>query len=66
MSVPEITDSFTGSVNRVTFGATKENGGTRTLTVTIGGALNVVYGGSFEDAGEKPGHRDGCARHQAR
>jgi acetyl-CoA decarbonylase/synthase complex subunit delta len=54
MSVPEITDSFTGSVNRVTLGATKENGGTRTSTVTIGGARNVVYGGSVQDASEKP------------
>ena len=54
MPVPEITDSFTGSVNRITLGATKENGGTRTNTVTIGGARNVVYGGSFEDAAEKP------------
>ncbi|MBN1973552.1 MAG: acetyl-CoA decarbonylase/synthase complex subunit delta [Sedimentisphaerales bacterium] len=54
MPLPEITDSFTGSVNRITLGATKENGGTRTNTVTIGGARNVVYGGSFEDASEKP------------
>ena len=54
MPLPEITDSFTGSVNRITLGATKENGGTRTNTVTIGGAHNVVYGGSFEDASEKP------------
>ncbi len=54
MPVPEIVESFTGSVNRVTIGATKANGGTRTSTVTIGGAKNVVYGGDFEDAGEKP------------
>ncbi len=54
MPVPEITESFTGSVNRVTLGATKENGGTRTLTITVGGARNVVYGGSPEEAGEKP------------
>lgn len=54
MPVPEITDSFTGSVNRVTLGATKEDGGTRTSTITIGGARNVVYGGSIEDASEKP------------
>ena len=54
MPVPEITDSFTGSVNKVTLGATKDKGGTRTRTVTVGGAKNVVYGGSFEDAGEKP------------
>jgi acetyl-CoA decarbonylase/synthase complex subunit delta len=54
MPVPEISDSFTGSVNRITLGATKDNGGTRTCTVTVGGARNVVYGGSAEDAGEKP------------
>jgi acetyl-CoA decarbonylase/synthase complex subunit delta len=54
MSVPEVTESFAGSVNRVTLGATKDQGGTRTSTITIGGARNVVYGGSFEDAGEKP------------
>ena len=54
MPVPEITDSYTGSVNRITLGATKEDGGTRTSTVTVGGARNVVYGGSVEDASEKP------------
>jgi acetyl-CoA decarbonylase/synthase complex subunit delta len=54
MAIPEVAESFTGSVNRVTLGATKENGGTRTSTVTIGGATNVVHGGSFSDAGEKP------------
>ena len=54
MPVPEISESFTGSVNRVTLGATKDSGGTRTSVVTVGGARNVVYGGSFEDSGEKP------------
>jgi len=54
MPVPEIAESFTGSVNRVTLGATKDSGGTRTSTVTVGGAKNVVYSGSVEDAGEKP------------
>ena len=54
MPVPEIAESFTGSVNRVTLGATKANGGTRTSTVTVGGARNMVYGGSPADAGEKP------------
>ena len=53
MPVPEIKESFTGSVNRVTLGATK-GGGTRTSTITVGGARNVVYGGSIEEAGEKP------------
>ena len=54
MPVPEIKDSFAGSVNRVTLGATKDNGGTRASTITVGGARNVVYGGSAEEAGEKP------------
>ncbi len=54
MPVPEITDSFVGSVNRVTLGATKENGGSRSNTVTVGGAKNVMYGGSPDQAGEKP------------
>ncbi len=54
MPVPQISESFAGSVNRITLGATKDDGGTRTTTITIGGAKNVVYGGSPEDAGEKP------------
>jgi acetyl-CoA decarbonylase/synthase complex subunit delta len=54
MPIPEVVESFVGSVNKVTLGATKENGGTRTSTVTVGGAKNVVFGGSSSDAGEKP------------
>ena len=54
MPVPEIAERFTGSVNSITLGATKEGGGTRTSTVTIGGAKNVVYGSSAADAGKKP------------
>jgi acetyl-CoA decarbonylase/synthase complex subunit delta len=54
MAVPEFVESFTGQVARVTLGATKDKGGTRTSTITVGGARNVVYGGSPEDAGEKP------------
>lgn len=54
MPVPEIVDSFTGSVNRLVLGATAENGGTRSNTITVGGAQNVVYGGTSKDAGEKP------------
>ena len=54
MPVPEIAESYTGSVNRVTIGATQDDGGTRTSTVTVGGARNVVYGGSVEDASDKP------------
>ena len=42
-----------GSVTRVTLGAVG-NGGTRKSTVVIGGARNVVYAGSFEDASARP------------
>jgi acetyl-CoA decarbonylase/synthase, CODH/ACS complex subunit delta len=54
MSVPKISDSFAGAVNLITLGATKEAGGTRTNTVTVGGAANFVYGGSTEKASSKP------------
>ena len=54
MPAPEIVESFTGQVNKVTLGAAKDQGGSRSSTITIGGARNVVYGGSVEDAGEKP------------
>jgi len=54
MPVPEVAESFAGSVNRITLGAAKDNGGTRTSVVTVGGATNVVYGGSSDDTGEKP------------
>ena len=54
MPVPEIKESFSGTINKVTLGATKENGGTRKSTVTIGGSTNVVYRGSASDLGQKP------------
>lgn len=54
MSVPEVADSFSGLVTKVTLGATKAGGGTRTSTVTVGGSSNVIYGGSPGDAGERP------------
>jgi acetyl-CoA decarbonylase/synthase complex subunit delta len=54
MPVPEVSESFTGSVNRVTLGATKDEGGTRTSKVTVGGARDVVYGGSGSEESGKP------------
>lgn len=54
MPIPDVAESFAGSVNKVTLGADSQSGGSRTSTVTIGGAKNVVYGGSPEDAGQKP------------
>jgi len=54
MPVPEVAEGFAGSVTRITLGATAEDGGTRGRTVTVGGARNVVYGGSPHDAGQRP------------
>jgi acetyl-CoA decarbonylase/synthase complex subunit delta len=54
MQVPEASDSFTGQVIKITLGAIKADGGTRSSTVTVGGARNVTYGGSVEDRSEKP------------
>jgi len=54
MQLPEIEEIFTGSVNRVELGATRDSGGTRDSTATVGGARNVIYGGSAEQMGEKP------------
>jgi len=54
MPIPEIAQTFTGSVNVITLGATPDNGGTRTSTVTVGGSRNVVYAGSPEHMGLKP------------
>jgi len=54
MPVPRVAGTFKGAVSRVTIGATAEEGGTRTTTVTVGGASNVVYGGDPGSMGEKP------------
>lgn len=54
MPIPEVVDSYTGSVNHLVLGANDENGGTRSTTVAIGGAQNVVYGGNPKEAGERP------------
>lgn len=54
MPVPKIVENFRGSVTKITLGAASDNGGTRTSTVTVGGSANVVYGGTAEQAGEKP------------
>ncbi len=54
MKVPEVTEGFSGQINRIIIGATKADGGTRTSTVTVGGARNVVYGGSDGDKSERP------------
>ena len=54
MPVPRVAGTFKGAVSRVTIGATAEQGGTRTTTVMVGGASNVVYAGEPGNLGEKP------------
>ncbi len=37
MPVPSVKESFSGAINQVTIGATSEQGGSRTRTVSVGG-----------------------------
>ncbi|KPK61947.1 MAG: hypothetical protein AMK73_07150 [Planctomycetes bacterium SM23_32] len=41
MPVPDVKERYSGSVNQVTIGATAEQGGSRTSTVTIGGETGL-------------------------
>ena len=43
MSIPDLTEKWTARVNTVTIGATSDEGGTRTSTVTIGGASTLPF-----------------------
>jgi len=49
MPLPPITDAYSGSVTTVTLG-----GGTRTKTVTVGGAKTIPYGGDRAACGSRP------------
>ncbi len=41
MELPDVKEKWTNKINTVTIGATKENGGTRTKTVTVGGQTTL-------------------------
>ncbi len=43
MSMPNVAEKWAGSINLVTVGATSEGGGTRTSTVTLGGAAALPF-----------------------
>lgn len=43
MALPEMREKWTGRVNPVTIGATREQGGTRGRTVTIGGQSGIPF-----------------------
>ena len=53
MAVPDTKEKWTGAINTVTIGATSEQGGTRSSTVTIGGAACLP---SLDFEGER-GHQ---------
>ena len=43
MELPNVAEKWSGSVRKVTIGATKEEGGTRGNVVTVGGAKSIPY-----------------------
>ncbi len=53
MDIPNLADKWTSGVNEVTLGATKDKGGSRQKTVSIGGARSIP----FMDFDGNPGHR---------
>ena len=54
MPVPDTGESWRGKVNEVTLGATKEQGGTRGKTITVGGAQVMPLTGEREKRGRRP------------
>ncbi len=54
MPVPEVSESWTGTVNIITIGKTTEEGGTRSHTVKFGGAKAMPYLGDAETRGLRP------------
>ena len=57
MEIPNVADKWSSGVNEITLGATKDKGGTRTKTITIGGSKCVP----FMDFEGNPGHKPvGC------
>ena len=54
MSVPKTAEKWTSAVNLVTIGATADEGGTRTSTVTLGGATALPFLSYEGDLGQRP------------
>jgi acetyl-CoA decarbonylase/synthase complex subunit delta len=53
MQIPDIKEKWTSQVSELTLGATKEEGGTRAHTITIGGAKTLPFIGFEGDPGNK-------------
>ena len=43
MQIPEVSEKWTAPINTVTIGATKEQGGSRAKTVTVGGQTTLPF-----------------------
>ncbi len=54
MAVPDIKEKWSAIVNTVTIGATNEQGGTRSSTVTVGGAAGLGALGFEGPLGNRP------------
>ena len=54
MPIPEVTEAWTGSVNVVRLGRTKEEGGSRSAVIEVGGAKAMPYLGDAATRGKKP------------
>jgi len=54
MSVPDVAEKWAGRINTVEIGATAEQGGTRTSTVTLGGAAALPFLGFEGSLGARP------------
>lgn len=53
-SIPDVSEKWTGGVNTVVIGATAAEGGTRTGTVTVGGATTLPFLGFEGSLGQRP------------
>ncbi len=53
-SVPDVSEKWTSTINTVVLGATAEEGGTRTSTVTIGGAAALPFLAFEGSVGQRP------------
>jgi acetyl-CoA decarbonylase/synthase complex subunit delta len=54
MTMPDVLEKWTGKINTVTLGATSAAGGTRTSTVTIGGATTLPFLAFEGELGQRP------------
>jgi len=54
MEIPNVAEKWTSNVNEITIGATKEKGGTRAKTVTVGGSKCIPFMDFDGSQGHKP------------